>query len=131
MSSLVVVVPIKPGMADRARELLAEGPPFDLAETGFDRHTVHVSNQEIVFVFEGEGPESMLTLPGEDPRIWRAAAAWQECLAGQPRIARRAFAWQRPSEPRGVSFEPTPGPGDSEGGDVYSPVAPEARAPTK
>ena len=130
MSSLVVVVPLKPGMLERARELLAKGPPFDLAETGFDRHTVHVSNQEIVFVFEGEGRESTLTLPGEDPAIWRAAGAWQECLAGSPRIARKAFSWQRPSEPRGVSFAPTPGPGDSEGGDVYSPVTPETRAPS-
>jgi hypothetical protein len=131
MGSLVVVVPLKPGMVDRARELLAEGPPFDLEETGFDRHTVHVSNQEIVFVFEGEGPDSTLKLPGEKPEVWRAAAAWQDCLAGPPRIARRAFAWQRSSEPRGLSFEPTPGPGDSEGGDVYSPVTPETRAPIK
>jgi hypothetical protein len=120
MSSLVVVVPLKPGKVERARELLAQGPPFDLEETGFDRHAVYVTNREIVFVFAG-GVGQTLTLPGEDPNIWRAGEAWQECIAEQPRVARTAFSWERIATPRGVSFEPTPGQGDSEGGDVFPP----------
>jgi hypothetical protein len=121
MSSLVVILPLKEGKVERARELLAAGPPFDLEETGFDRHAVYVTNREILFVFEGGMPSATLTLPGEDPQVWHAAAAWQECLAEQPRVARTAFSWERVRTPRGVSFEPTPGQGDSEGGDVYPP----------
>src|SRR5688572_8842285 len=121
MSYLVVVAPLKAAMVERARELLAEGPPFELEDSVFERHAVHLTDREAVFTFEGEGlPSATFALSAEDP-IWRAAAAWQECFADRPRIARTTFSWQRVQTPRGVSFEPTPGPGDSEGGDLFSP----------
>ena len=121
MSYLVVVAPLKAEMVERARELLAEGPPFELEDSVFERHAVHLTDREAVFTFEGEGPSATLALSAMDPRIWRAAAAWQECFADRPRVARTTFSWQRVQTPRGVSFEPTPGPGDSEGGDLFSP----------
>ena len=121
MSHLVVVAPLKPGMAERARELLTKGPPFDLESTKFVRHAVHLTDREVVFVFEGEGDSAALELSADDPVIWEAAAAWQECFAERPRVARPTFVWERGGEPAGVSFEPTPGPGDSDGGDLYAP----------
>lgn len=121
MSRLIVIVPLKEGKSARAREILEEGPPFELEATVFDRHAVHLTDREAIFLFEGVGPSGTLTLPGEDPRIWRAAEAWAECLAGKPRVARIGFSWQRVEGSEGVSFEPTPGPGDSEGGEVYPP----------
>ena len=121
MGRLVVIASLREGKSARARELLEQGPPFDLETTVFDRHAVHLTEQEVVFVFEGPGASHTLSLNGEDPRIWRAAEAWGECLAGPPRVARTAFSWQRVEGPEGVSFEPTPGPGDSEGGEIYSP----------
>lgn len=120
MAQLVVVVPLRPGAADRARELLAQGPPFDLAETGFRRHAVHLSGREVIFVFEGEASPT-LDLPAENPDLWEIAAAWQEVLAEKPRIARLEFAWARPDDSDDVFYEPTPGPGDSDGGDLYAP----------
>ena len=33
------------------------------------------------------------------------------------------YAWARAERPEGVSYEPTPGAGDSEGGDVFAPEA--------
>jgi hypothetical protein len=125
VSHLVVVAPLKPGMAERARELLAAGPPFDLERMDFVRHAVHLTDREIVFVFEREGDSATLELSAEDPAIWEAAAAWQECFAERPRVARPAFFWERVDTPGGVSFEPTPGPGDSDGGDLYPPQNPE------
>jgi hypothetical protein len=121
MTHLVVVAPLKPGMAGRARELVAAGPPFDLESTAFVRHAIHLTEREAVFVFEAEGESGALELAGEDPAIWEAAAAWEECFAERPRVARAAFVWERADAPRGVSFEPTPGPGDSDGGDLYPP----------
>ena len=88
MGRLVVIASLREGKSARARELLKEGPPFDLEATLFDRHEVHLTDREIVFVFEGAGPSHALTLPGEDPRMWRAAEAWAECLAASPRVAR-------------------------------------------
>jgi hypothetical protein len=121
VAHLVVVVPLEPEMVDRARELLAEGPPFDLDALGFDRHRVYLTGREAVFVFEGEDESAALELSAEDPALWEAASAWQECFSDRPRVARAAFSWERSEALRGVSFEPTPGPGDSEGGDLYPP----------
>jgi hypothetical protein len=121
MGRLVVIASLREGKRARARELLEQGPPFELEGTVFDRHEVHLTDREVVFVFEGPGSSHALTLPGEDRNIWRAAEAWGECLAGSPRVARTEFSWHRVEGRDGVSFEPTPGPGDSEGGEIYSP----------
>jgi hypothetical protein len=92
MSRLVVVAPLKLGAEARARELLDEGPPFDLEGSAFDAHEVFVTPQEVVFVFEGN---ETLILTAGDPAIMRAAKAWADCLDGRPRIARSAFSWKR------------------------------------
>ena len=92
MSRLVVVAPLRPGAEARARELLDEGPPFDLEGSKFDSHEVFVTPEEVVFVFEGS---ETLDFDAGDPVIGRAAQAWAECLDGRPRIARSAFSWKR------------------------------------
>jgi len=120
MSRLVIIAPLRPGGRERALSLLREGPPFDLDTTKFDRHQVFLTEREAVFVFEGLGPPA-LDLPGEDPRVWRAAEAWAECLAERPRVARTAFCWERPDESEGVAFAATPGPGDGDGGGLNHP----------
>jgi hypothetical protein len=121
MSRLVAVLPLKPGARDRAEALLRAGPPFEVEETQFDRHLVFVTDREVVFVFEGEGPSHTLDLPAEDPALWKAAAGWQGCLSERPRMAVTAYSWERSTDEEGLSFESTPGPGDSDGGDLYSP----------
>ena len=94
MSRLVVVAPLRPGAEARARELLDEGPPFDLEGSAINAHEVFVTPQEVVFVFEGS---ETLSLTAGDPGIMRAAKAWADCLDGRPRIARSAFSWKRDS----------------------------------
>jgi hypothetical protein len=121
MGRLVAVLPLNPGARDRAEALLREGPPFELEETQFDRHQVFLTDREVVFVFEGEGSSHTLHLPAEDPALWKAAADWQACLSEWPRVAVTAYSWERGTEEEGLSFESTPGPGDSDGGDLYSP----------
>lgn len=120
VSRLVIVAPLRPGSREQALRLLEHGPPFELGESGFDRHQVYLSDREAIFLFEADG-DAALRLPAEDLELMRAADAWRECLAGAPRVASEAFSWERVVTPEGVSFAPTPGPGDSEGGDVYPP----------
>lgn len=120
MSELVVIVPLKEGAYEQARALLASGPPFDLEKTEFVRHRVHATKQEVVFVFDSPGPAT-LRLPGEDVSLRKAAAAWQKLMAGRPRKAETLFSWTRAGAEEGVTYEATPGPGDSEGGDIYAP----------
>ena len=72
MAHAVVIVPLVEGAEDRARALLAGGPP------------------------------------------WASTSEWAEIVAGAPFIAPLDAL-------TGVSYESTPGPGDSEGGDVFPP----------
>jgi hypothetical protein len=117
---LMIVLPIKPGSYDEVRALLDAGPPFD-PETidGLERHEVFLTAAEVVFSFESFLGRDALAKLLSQPEIWQAAAAWQQHVDGPPRIAENVFAWLRPQESSDVSYLPTPGPGDSDGGDIF------------
>jgi hypothetical protein len=119
MSWLVVVLPLKEGSRERALALLSDGPPFALEDTQYTRHNVFLTQREAVFVFEAPGENAALKLPGENPTLWKVADAWGELQAEAPRVAQEGFSWTRLPERPGFSYEPTPGPGDSEGGDLF------------
>ena len=118
MSRAVVVLPLREGASARAAELLRRGPPFDPAAVGLERHNVFLSDQEAVFVFEADTPDTAERLVGEGS-FWSAASAWKDLVAGPPRLADDVYSWLRPHVPDDVSFAPTPGPGDSDGGDLF------------
>jgi hypothetical protein len=117
---IVVVVPLKPESHDAVRDLLAGGPPFDPARlTGLDRHEVFLTAREAIFVFQSHfGADAVISLIAA-PELWAAAAAWREHLDGPPRIAENAYSWTRREPVEDVSYLATPGPGDSDGGDIY------------
>lgn len=122
--NLVVVLPLRPGACDRARDLLRHKPPFDPDEAGLERHQAFVSDTEAVFLFEADARQSVLRLV-DDSSLWEAAAGWTELVAGPPRLAETVYSWARPHPPDATFFTPTPGPGDSDGGDVHDPEAPK------
>lgn len=117
---LIVIVPLKPDAHAGVERLLKQGPPFDPAAIeGLDRHEVFVTSDEAVFVFESElGAQALAPLLA-DPKLWEAAAGWREHVAGSPRIAEDVFSWSRDEPQDEISSLPTPGPGDSDGGDIY------------
>ena len=121
MSELVVVLPLKEKAYEEALGLLRERPPFELDETDFARHRVYATRSEIVFVFESPGPTATLRLASKDPSGWKVGRPWRKLMAGPPRKAQTVFSWARGRDVEGVSYAATPGPGDSEGGDVYAP----------
>lgn len=123
-SRVVVVLPLKERAHDRVRELLAAGPPFDPAGVGLSRHQVFLTDREAVFVFEAPA-RSVLERLVADPSLWAAAAAaWEDLVAGPARLAEDAYSWARSEGiDADLSFAATPGPGDSEGGDLYAPLA--------
>jgi hypothetical protein len=117
---VIVIVPLKPGAHGSVRRLLQQGPPFDPgAIEGLDRHQVFLTPDEAVFVFDSPVPADALAPLLADPKLWEAVSAWGEYVAGAPRIADEVFSWTRSEAPEDVSFLPTPGPGDSDGGDIY------------
>jgi hypothetical protein len=98
MERLAIVARLKDGTETRAAELVAEGPPFDLAESGIVRHSVYLSASEVVFVFEGHQVEWIVDDLIYQPfhyRMYRALDEWRKIVDGLPRIARERFGWER------------------------------------
>ena len=89
-----LVVPLVPGGQAQAEALLTEGPPFDPAAFGLERHEVYVTESEVVFVFEG-APRTFLEHLAEEQTVWRAAEAWRPVIAGPIRLGLQAYAWRR------------------------------------
>jgi len=116
---LALVVPLKADAFDAVRDLLAEGPPFDPEQVpGLDRHEVFLSHDEAVFVFDSGASADALALLAE-PDFLRTAITWREHIAGPPRVAEDVYSWTRIEESPELSYLPTPGPGDSDGGDIF------------
>ena len=95
-----VVVPLQAGALAGVRKLVAHGPPFDPAKTALTQHQVLLTEHEVIFVFEAQTEEGLAALLGQLD-IWAAAVAWRDLVAGPPRLAAVAYAWERP-EPRVV-----------------------------
>ena len=104
--SLVVILPIEPGEQERAHARLTAEPPGEGATAAY------VTEHEVVFVL------------GTDADVDRIVTAWADLAAGPPRIAEGVYSWLLPQLTDEAFFTPTPGPGDSEGGDVYDPESP-------
>lgn len=62
--------------------------------------------------------------------LWKIAAAWEKLMAGKPRKAETAYSWTRSVDGDAIFFAATPGPGDSEGGDVFAPEMEAASQPS-
>jgi hypothetical protein len=92
---IAIVIPLSPNGCACARELVETGPPFDISELPLDHHDVYVTDSEIVFVFEGSDVRQAISNLVRDPRVWRSAAAWKECIGGRPRIGEVRYSWTR------------------------------------
>jgi hypothetical protein len=117
---VAVIVPLRKGKREKVERLLDKGPPFDPERAGLERHEVYLTEQDAVFVFNAASGFSLQRLLS-DTKVWASAAAWHDVVAGPPRIAKPFFAWAAVPDAGDLFFDPTPGPGDSEGGDVYAP----------
>ena len=96
MQRVAVVANLKPDSAERARELVASGPPFDPDELGFERHHVYVSEERVVFVFEWARVNSLVrTMAQSGTEAHEALAAWEPLLDGLPQLAPEAYFWER------------------------------------
>jgi hypothetical protein len=87
-------LPVKPGAAPEAAELIAAGPPFDPDEAGFDRHTVYLSERDVVFVFEGPGAEYGVQDLLDDPVRSAALSFWAPLLEGTPKLGHEVYHWR-------------------------------------
>ena len=97
MERVAIIARLKEGSEQRAADLVAAGPSFDLADAGIVRHSVYTSAHEVVFVFEGHEVEWIVDELIDEPfhyELQRALEQWREIVDGQPRVARERFGWQ-------------------------------------
>jgi hypothetical protein len=95
---LALIARLKPGSVPRAEELIKKGPPFDLRESGFVRHSIYLSATEVIFVFEAHEVEWLVNSLVYEPFHWTLQEAldeWRPLVEGQPRMAREEFFWER------------------------------------
>jgi hypothetical protein len=93
-SRFAVVGRLRPGAEPKAAALIAAGPPFDPASVGLTRHAVYVSYGEVVFVFEGDAAEQVVSDLVDGPLRLAALDAWADLVDGPPRIARQGWFWE-------------------------------------
>jgi len=99
VTRIAMIALLVEGARERARMLIATRPPVDPAAWAIEEHDV--TGSEIAGVFETTGGRILQRLGGS-PTSRIGAPEWREIVAG-------------------LAFEPTPGPGYSEGGDVFAP----------
>jgi hypothetical protein len=116
MRRFVITVRLKPNLEEEVRQILGEGPPFELEDTGFESHTVFLAPDQPVFLFEGERAEEEAAKLLERSQVLEEASRLGALIEGEPSIPYEVFSWHRIPELEGFSFGPRPGPGDSEGG---------------
>ena len=116
MSRFVVSVRLKPGSGDKVRELLAEGPPFDLGASPLERHLVFHGDDSLVLLFEGSHAQTVARGLLANSRVGAQLGRIAPYLEGKSAFPREVFSWERLQPAEGYSFGPLPGPGDSDGG---------------
>src|SRR5262245_39449762 len=91
---LAIVATLRSGARDRAQEILAAGPPYELADAGFRRHSIYLAGETVVFVFEGDGVEAAVSKLIDDPASSASFSAWAPLLEGTPMLAHEEFHWE-------------------------------------
>ena len=92
---IAVIAALRPGMAERARSLLEGGPVFEIEDVGLTRHSVYVSGDAVVFVFEGENVEALVQSLVNDPVVSASFGAWGPLIEGAPHVAHEQYFWRR------------------------------------
>jgi hypothetical protein len=95
MERLAIIARLRPGAEARAAELVEEGPPFSPQRIGFTHHSVFLSGDHVVFVFEGGKLNDLLRDVVRNPSSATAMRQWESVLEGMPRVAREVYSWER------------------------------------
>ena len=90
---IAVVGKLKSGSLERAEEIVALGPPFELDEAGLERHSVFLSTDAVVFVFEGPDVERVVDRLVDDPVVSASFSRWGPVLDDSPQLAHERFSW--------------------------------------
>lgn len=91
---MAVIAKLKPDSETRAEELIGQGPPFSPKDAGFERHSVFLTGDHVVFVFEGGNLNELLSRVIKNPASAGAFGDWERVIEGMPRVGREVYSWQ-------------------------------------
>src|ERR1035437_9699683 len=94
MQTMIVIARLKPGTEAEARALIEQGPPFDSAASGLTHHSVFLTADEVIFLFEGPDAEHVVHSLVNDPVASAQFSVWAPLLKTTPFVARREFDWR-------------------------------------
>lgn len=97
---VLVVGTIRPGKRGELEKLLATGPPFDLAASGFANHSAFLGERTVVLMFEGEGARAHVQ--DLSRRLPMAQLARIGMLVHNPELLTEGLSWT-PSESHGAA----------------------------
>jgi hypothetical protein len=95
---VTVVLPLKTGRRDRARDLIRHGPPFPAETLIGIRHAVYLDQDSVLFVFDGPDAHSALRRLLSRPSLWRASLRWRDLSSAPPYIAERGTTTRASAE---------------------------------
>jgi hypothetical protein len=90
---IAVIAKLKAGSREQAEEIIEQGPPYALDQSGLERHSVFLASNSVVFVFEGQNVERVVRLLVDDPEISAGFGVWGTVLEGTPELAHERFFW--------------------------------------
>jgi hypothetical protein len=91
---VAIVARLRRGSRDRAKEIIAAGPPYELGEAGLGRHSIFLARSTVVFVFEGPSVHELVSRLIDDPATAGSFSVWAPLLAGTPTLAHEEFYWE-------------------------------------
>ena len=91
---VAIVARLRRGSRDRAKEIIAAGAPYELAEAGLRRHSIFLAGRTVVFVFEGPSVHELVRRLIDDPATASSFSVWAPLLAGTPTLAHEEFCWE-------------------------------------
>ncbi|HEY7561057.1 MAG TPA: hypothetical protein VH650_02675 [Gaiellaceae bacterium] len=97
MDRYILVARLKPDGRQRALALLAEHSALGMEELEIylDRHTIFLSETEVIFLFEGEGAPEAVRALFNDPVRSTLIGRWLPLFDGPLHQALEAYFWQR------------------------------------
>jgi hypothetical protein len=94
MDRFVLTARLKPGGRRRALALLAGHSAFGMElETYLDRHTIFLSETEVIFLFEGKGAQEAVRALFDDPVRSTLIGHWLPLFDGPLHQAVEAYSW--------------------------------------
>jgi hypothetical protein len=91
---IAVAAKIRPGSRAKLEQMLSEGPPFDLADAGFDRHQIYLGDEDVFFLFEGGSPISAVKRLAAE-RSLMSHVLRMAGVVSAPHLLAEAYSWDR------------------------------------